>query len=130
MLRWQLGEESARKTAYAAPCSAMALAAVVVQWCLFSCNRGGLNNKVARVQKKADRIIQNYCMSDMGVTLFAKPQFVGNEFREGKEDVSESFMERWVATTSVGDTYVPSVWAMGKLEVRLAVPSCAIVTRW
>jgi hypothetical protein len=78
------------------------------------------------VQYLAELIIQNYCMSDLGLTTYAQPQGADTSYREGKPDVSELFEQQLLVANSIEGLLPPIADMKVKVEVRAAVGYCML----
>ena len=70
------------------------------------------------VQYLAELLIENYCMSEVGLTTYSQPQGADSGYREGKPDVSELFEQQQLVAASVSGLLPPMADMKVKLEVR------------
>lgn len=70
------------------------------------------------MQYLAELMIQNYCMSDLGVTTYAQPQGEDTSYTEGKPDVSELFEQQQLVATSQPGLLPPVADMQVRVEVR------------
>jgi hypothetical protein len=69
------------------------------------------------VQYLAELIIENYCMSELGLTTFAQAQGADTSYREGKPDVSELFEQQELVASSITGLLPPLSDMKVKIEV-------------
>lgn len=69
------------------------------------------------MQYLAEIMIQNYCMSDLGVTTYAQPQGEDSSYTEGKPDVSELFEQQQLVAMSQPGLLPPIADMQVKVEV-------------
>lgn len=79
----------------------------------------GLTEALWLMQYLAELMIQNYCMSDLGVTTYAQPQGEDSSYSEGKPDVSELFEQQQLVAASQPGLLPPVADMQVKVEVRL-----------
>jgi hypothetical protein len=87
----------------------------------------GDRNGVVVVQYLAELIIENYCMSDIGLTTYAQPQGADEGYREGKPDVSELFEQQELVAASLPGLLPPLADVKVKVEV---LPSSLLCTQF
>ena len=76
------------------------------------------------MQYLAELLIENYCMSDIGLTTYAQPQGADTGYREGKPDVSELFEQQQLVASSVSGLLPPMSDMKVKVEVASS-PQCS-----
>jgi hypothetical protein len=79
------------------------------------------------VQHKAELFVQNYSMSNLGVTTFAKNHVITNTWEEGKVDVADLFERQALEFASRPGAPGPVGPMLSVLEVRPPPPACACV---
>lgn len=74
------------------------------------------------MQYLAELIIENYCMSEIGITTYAQPQGADEGYREGKPDVSELFEQQELVASSISGLLPPLSDMKVKIEVSRMLP--------
>ena len=70
------------------------------------------------VQQKAEVFVQNYCMSDMGLTTYAQVKKIDTTFREGKVEVADLLAAEQLEAVGQPGTLPPRQPMHQRLEVR------------
>lgn len=70
------------------------------------------------MQKKAEEIVQYYCVSDIGLTIYSKPVRRTYGFREGKEDVETLFATEFLQRHADPGLAKPMAGMIAKIEAR------------
>jgi hypothetical protein len=78
------------------------------------------------LQHKAELLVHNYCMSDLGLVTYAEPQKHEGGYQEGTIDISELFTNQHLVETSLEGLNLPMEPMATKLEVRC----CGRAGRW
>ena len=79
------------------------------------------------MQQKAEVFVQNYCMSDMGLTTYAQVKKIDTGFREGKVEVADLLAAEQLQAVGQPGTLPPRQPMHQRLEVRPSVLALDIV---